>query len=502
MQVATRGACRRVPPVLVAPHTTLLDFMVMYAAESIACFNPGLCTGELLAGGGADGALRFVMKGSLRRAPVVGSAAEIMDCVFVEAHSTPVESGRTLQASNEEEISIAAGGTSASRLEREAIAGAAFCTAAAGHGVHSLKTPDKLARGSRLSNADAQAIESGYGAECPLLPAATATPTTVLTGHATPTRPARVGAFPALRAAIAATDELQRARRRQGAFTAATQRTLDQSGGIADGVIPAARAAPSAWSVVAHTDDEGEGEEVPVASCCGLNSGRNWGPGRVMVFAEGTTSNGTAVTAFRSGAFAAAGVGRALQPVGIRWAHAGTRATQCCTREPRMPRFGDDISVPEEGDAADEGETADAMGQGWMSTSWESIPARTYVLRLLSLPPTLPRMVLPSCPPHPVLLSPAVMVLWFGLHLLVELLSLVLHLLISWIFLAPRAVQVVFGEPVVVESDTDVAGAMQRCREACARLSDLPLADAGAADKWALHKHILSGRSDWKWWVS
>jgi hypothetical protein len=93
-----------------------------------------------------------------------------------------------------------------------------------------------------------------------------------------------------------------------------------------------------------------------------------------------------------------------------------------------------------------------------------------------------------------------VFTLWLLAESLVLLVSYVLRALLGSFLLPSRAVSVVYGENVTVASDDDIGGAMERCRKQCALLSNLPLAAVKGSDKWELHRHILAGRSDWRWW--
>lgn len=52
--------------------------------------------------------------------------------------------------------------------------------------------------------------------------------------------------------------------------------------------------------------------------------------------------------------------------------------------------------------------------------------------------------------------------------------------------------------------DATESALQSRCRaarEAVSRATGLPLVDASAADKWELHRQILAGELDWRWWA-
>jgi len=207
-----------------------------------------------------------------------------------------------------------------------------------------------------------------------------------------------------------------------------------------------------------------------------------------MVFPEGTTGNGSAVTAFRSGAFAAVGAGGRVQPAAVVWPRPSASACPCGWR--REPSTAADGSA--------------AMGAGWRAMSWESVPASLYAARLLALPPAFPRIVLPTCPPH-----------WWPLAVVFRSVWLLLDAA-AWAAEALRAALVCLGvlapgRPVIVAYGraVEVAGggpdgaraAADEAREACAALAGgLPLSASGAADKWRFHTAVLAGRTTWTWW--
>jgi 1-acyl-sn-glycerol-3-phosphate acyltransferase len=181
-----------------------------------------------------------------------------------------------------------------------------------------------------------------------------------------------------------------------------------------------------------------------------------WSNPRVLVFPEATTTNGTAVAHFRTGAFAAAATSAnpAVQNVGLRWEHPHS---SCCCRS------------------------------GWISMAWESIPTTTYILRVLSLPPTFPPLGLPprvpGCLDLLCWLSPLLWMVNVGLG----------------VWPIRRRVHVRYGSCQPVREGDAASNAAVSQRE-IASLLGVPVIASTADAKWAFHRSILSGERSWQWW--
>ncbi|KAA0147208.1 hypothetical protein FNF31_07634 [Cafeteria roenbergensis] len=363
--------------VVVAPHCTMLDFIVMFAAEAIAAQQRSLTTG--LGGGNPDGSagfsaaeaaaaprrapaaigdeaagdrggdsedapgedggccslccatdvgwgcerrrggggLRFAMKGALRTVPLLGTPAETMGCVFVHKHSGPSDTAAAAAAA-----AAAARSTESPLAPKQP------------SGVH---TPPASLATTPASSHDAVApgVQSRAAAGAGAAPLQSASagrgqPDAAATSTAPAAPSARVGA------------------------TAPSADTLTIGPGAA-GAAGAASGAPGAFDALRVAAAEFD----PVTP---------WGRGRVMIFPEGTTSNGTALTRFRTGAFAssAAAGWPCVQPAGITWPRART-SLFCRYKQPDVA--GVWAWGTESGQAAEGAEAAPAKPGGEGSSS-------------------------------------------------------------------------------------------------------------------------------------